>query len=174
MNSVELIRSGMKTAHDWFEATMADVTPEQAHWQPPGTAHPIGAVYAHAVVAEDMMVNGMLKGGEPLLATDRAGKTGISGDPQSAFSTTHEWAHSAEVDLLAAREYAAAVYAATDEYLAGLEPGDLDQPVDLSQWGMEDWSLGDFILSFGLCHVRDMMGEVAVLKGLQGGKGYPF
>lgn len=174
MNAPELIRSEMKTAHDWFEATMADVTPEQAHWQPPGKAHPIAALYAHAVAAEDMMMNGMLQGGAPLFTTTWAGKTGASGDPQSAFAPTLEWARGVEVDLPAAREYAAAVYAATDDYLAGLEPDDLDQPIDLSEWGMEEWSLGAFILSFGLCHVRDMMGEVSALKGVQGAKGYPF
>ncbi len=99
MNAISLIREQMKTAHEWFEATMADVTPEQAHWLPPGTAHPIGSRYAHTIVSEDMMVNGLLKGNAPMFATAWAGKTGISGDPQAAFQSTQEWARSVQVDL---------------------------------------------------------------------------
>jgi hypothetical protein len=174
VDSISLIRDQMKTAHDWFEATMADVTPEQAGWLPPGTAHPIGSRYAHTIVSEDMMVNGLLKGEAPLLATAWAGKTGISGDPQAAFQSTQEWARSVQVDLPAAREYAAAVYAATDDYLGSLEPADLDRAVDLSDWGMGEWSQGAFLISLVLGHVRDLMGEVSCLKGLQGAKGYPF
>jgi hypothetical protein len=174
VNAVELIRSEMKTAHDWFEGTMADVTPEQANWQPPGVAHPIGALYAHTVAAEDMMVNGLLKGGAPLFATTWAGKTGISGDPQLATQMTPEWSRSVNVDLPTAREYAAAVYAATDDYLGGMDAADLDRAVDLSDWGMGEWSEGSFLISIVLAHVHDLMGEVSALKGVQGAKGYPF
>jgi len=55
---------------------MSDVTPEQAHWSPPGVANPLGAAYAHLVSSEDMFVNGMLAGGAPIMASTFAGKVG--------------------------------------------------------------------------------------------------
>ena len=63
---------------------MTDVTPEQAHWIPPGVALPIGASYAHVVVGQDSVINGMLKGGAPLFASSWAGKTGLSELPPDA------------------------------------------------------------------------------------------
>jgi hypothetical protein len=48
--------------HQFLESTIADVTPEQAHWIPPGNAHPIGATYVHAIMAEDIVINIALKG----------------------------------------------------------------------------------------------------------------
>jgi hypothetical protein len=57
---------------------VADVTPVEAHWSPPGKAHPLGANYAHVVIGEDGVVNGMLKGEAPLFAATWAGKTGVS------------------------------------------------------------------------------------------------
>ena len=63
MNTVTLIREELKHAHEAFDGTMDGVTDEVAHRQPGGTAHPIGSRYAHMVVSEDMMINGLLKGG---------------------------------------------------------------------------------------------------------------
>ncbi len=170
MNAIALIREQMNTAHEWMEGTMADVTPEAAHFRPGGSAHPIGSRYAHAVVAEDMLINGVLRGAAPLHAST---PTGLE-DPQAAFFTTHEWAHSVQVDLDALREYARQVYAGTDAYLAGLAPENLDDEVDLSEYGYGKWSLGGFLLSFIFAHVHDIMGEISAIKGVQGLKGYPF
>lgn len=171
MNTIPLIREQLKIAHQWFEGTMAGVTQEQAHWQPPGMAHPIGSRYAHAVVAEDVMVNVLIQGGAPLYATTWAGKSGIS-DPQ--FYSTLEWARSVQVDLDTARRYAQAVYESTDAYLATLKDEELDRVIDMSEQGMGEWSLGAFLITFVLGHFRDIMGEVSALKGVQGLQGYPF
>ncbi|TFG57672.1 MAG: hypothetical protein E4H29_06685, partial [Deltaproteobacteria bacterium] len=64
-NVISLLREQLKTVNVLVEGTMADVTPEQAHWGPPGVAMPIGATYAHVVVSQDGVINGMLKGGAP-------------------------------------------------------------------------------------------------------------
>lgn len=153
--------------------TMDGVTNEVAHRQPGGTAHPIGSRYAHMVVSEDMMINGLLKGGAPLFATDLAGKTGLE-DPQAAFITTLEWAQSVQVDLDALNNYAQAVYEATDVYLAMLNEDDLARTFDLTEQNLGTMSLGAFLISFVLSHVRDIMGEVSALKGVYGMQGYPF
>lgn len=173
MNTVKLIRDELNHAHEAFDGTMDGVTDEVAHRQPGGTAHPIGSRYAHMIVSEDMMINGLLKGGAPLLATSWAGKTGLE-DPQPAFITTLEWAQTVKVDLDAMNKYAQAVFEATDEYLATLNDDDLDQSIDLAEQNLGTWSLGAFLINFVLSHVRDIMGEVSALKGVYGLQGYPF
>lgn len=173
MNAITLIREQIKNAHDWFGGTMAGVSDEVAHWQPGGKAHPIGSRYAHLVVAEDMLVNGLVQGGAPLFATAWAGKTGLE-DPQASFFTTLEWAQGVKVDLEALDKYAQAVYANTDEYLATLSEADLERTIDLTEQNMGTWPLGAFLISFVLGHVHAIMGEISALKGVRGLQGYPF
>lgn len=173
MNPIPLIRQQIQTAHEWFAGTMEGVSEEVAHWQPGGKAHPIGSRYAHMVVSEDMMVNSLLKGDAPLLATTWAGKTGLE-DPQAAFFSTLEWAQSVKVDMKAMNAYAQAVYANTDAYLAALSEDDLVRTIDLTEHNLGTWSLGAFLLAFVFGHVRDIMGEISALKGVRGMQGYPF
>ena len=78
------------------------------------------------------------------------------------------------VDLSALKSYAADVYAATDAYLATLTDADLDRELDLDAVGFGtrklDWMLNLLLLN----HVGTETGEIAVLKGIQGAKGYPL
>ena len=172
MDAVTLLRRQISTAHEWLEGTMADVTAEQADWAPPGIATPLGACYAHAVFSEDMIINGMLRGDTPLFKGEWAGKTGQSVQhPDSDWTQYAAWQRDVRLDLPAARAYAQAVYAATDAYLAGLTPEDLDRQVDL--FGMSQ-SLGAALGNFVVGHCHDIMGEISCLKGLQGVRGYPF
>lgn len=53
MATIDALSAVIADTHAWFEATVSDVTEEQAHWQPPGIANPIAAVYAHAIVGAD-------------------------------------------------------------------------------------------------------------------------
>lgn len=117
------------------------------------------------------MVNSLIRGGAPMYAGDYAGKTGIS---EPRFDSPLEWARSVRVDLGAARRYAQAVYANTADYLNTLNDDDLERIVDLSEQNMGQWTLGAFLISFVLGHMRDVMGEISALKGTQGLQGYPF
>ncbi|HYO50718.1 MAG TPA: DinB family protein [Chloroflexia bacterium] len=177
MDAVTLLRQQFETAHQWLEGTMADVTPEQAHWTPPGVANPLGASYAHVVVSEDLLVNYMVRQATPLCFSTWAERTGISEPmplPGPDWVKYGEWARSVRVDLPAIREYAQAVYAATDEYVASLTSDDLDRSVDLSSVGMGERTLGWVLGNLVMAHAHDLMGEISCLKGLQGAKGYPF
>ena len=69
------------------------------------------------------------------------------------------------------REYAQAVYASTDAYVASLKPEDLDQTVEI--FGQKR-SLGNFLGAVMATHIGWHTGEVSCVKGLQGAKGYPF
>lgn len=171
MDAIALVREQLKQAHEFFEATMADVTPEQAHWMPPGAALPLGAIYAHGVTTEDFTINQILKGGQALYASTFAGTSGIS-DPGPYFPPDR--ASGLKLDLPAARRYAQAVYDATDAYLAGLSSDALETTVDLSSAGWGAWPLHFILSRFVSGHIDNMTGEISCLKGLQGAKGYPI
>jgi hypothetical protein len=180
MDAVSLMREQLNTAHEWLEGTMADVTPEQAKGGDIGRATPIGAAYAHVVLSEDMLIQGMLRGTAPLSATEWAGKTGASADqpmpgPGQDWETIYgEWKRGLKVDLPAMREYAKAVYAKSDEYLASLSAADLDRTMDLAGLGMGKATLGWALGRLVVAHVDQMCGEISAIKGIKGAKGYPF
>ena len=171
MNIIDNHREGLKWAYELLEMTMADVTPEQAHWTPPGIANPLGAVYAHAVCELDAIIHVLLQGIEPIFASTWIARTGIS-EPQ--WQANFDWARNLKIDLAAAREYAQAVYGDADAYIASLTESDLERKVDLSAQGLGiptvNWCLNALVIS----HINNMAGEISVLKGLQGTRGYPF
>ena len=142
------------------------MTPEQAQWTPPGTANPLGASYAHALVSEDVIINGMIRRAAPLRC--RLGhQTGLSQPmpmPGPDWVNYGAWTHSVQVDLPALQEYGAAVAVATDEYLAGLTPEALDTPIDLSAVGMGQTTLGWVLGTLVLCHLHDRRAKSPVSK----------
>lgn len=173
MDAVSLLRMQLQSAAHYFDRTMDDVTPEMAHQQPPNKAHTIAGYYAHYVLLTDMMVNAMLKGGAPLFASAWAGKTGIS-EPLPNFDADWEknhraWARSVHLDLPAVREYASAVWASADEYLASLTPAALDEAVNM--FGAED-NLGKSISLYIIMHISNGNGEIAAIKGGLGATGF--
>ena len=173
MNPISLLREQLQSAHWLLEETMKDVTPEQAHWSPPSIANPLGATYAHLVMGEDFIINGMLKGSAPLAATSWAGKVGVS-EPPPQDMAWDQWARRVRIDLAALQQYAQAVYAGSDQYLASLTDDALSRPIDLSAFGLGQQTLA-WVLNNGVIgHARDHCGEVSCLKGLQGARGYPL
>ena len=177
MDAISLLREQLTEAHAFLDAVMQGVTPQAAHWVPPGQANPLGATYAHVILFEDRTINGILLHRKPLYATTWSGKTGISDLLPSFGEEGHDyaaWTRSMRVDLPALQEYARAVYANTDVYLATLTPDDLDRPLDLSGVGGGQVTLGHALSRRIVAHVDNIAGEISCLKGLQGLQGYPF
>jgi hypothetical protein len=168
-----LLRSQYQAAHDCLEATLEGVTDEVAAWQPPGRALPIGAHYLHHVSLEDAVVNMILSGGKPLRMSAFEGRTGGSDLIALDAADWSDWARAVKVNVAVAREYAQAVFVATDRYLASLTDDELSRDVDLSALGAELMQLGAFLSQLlGDCHSH--CGEFSCLKGLQGLQGYPL
>ena len=72
----------------------------------------------------------------------------------------------------ALRDYARAVFQATDAYLATVTDAALDRPVDLSEIGLGQVTAGyALMLAAGNCYMHT--GEISALKGLCGLTGYP-
>ena len=171
MNVASLLREQVRDANNFLQMTAADVTQQQADWMPPGIANPLGALYAHALTSQDGIVHAVLQGAAPLFASTWQGKTGIS-DPQ--IQATREWARSVKVGVPALREYANAVAAASDAYLATLKDDDVQRIIDLTAFGLGQMTLYSIVGRLISGHLDNMTGEISCLKGLQGAKGYPI
>lgn len=168
---VELLRSQLQAAQQVLEGTVGDVSAELAGHKFEGAGNPIGAQYMHALVALDVIANALARGQKPLLADGFAGRTGMSLHYDHA--NWHQWAHDVTIDMGQARQYAQAVYAANDAWLAEVEDAELERPVDLSALSLGTMSLAQ-TLSLMVSHTAWHTGEISALKGLHGQRGYPF
>ena len=172
-----LLRRVVADARKVLDGTMADVTQAQADMIPPGIANPLGATYAHVVWSEDLAVQGMFRQQAPLFASSWAERTGLSEPmptPGPEWVNYGDWTRRVKIELAALREYAQAVAAETDSWIASLSEADLDRPVDLSGAGLGQHTLGSAIALLVANHLGTETGEISVLKGIQGARGYPF
>ena len=170
MDAVAILRSNLADAHWMLEQTIEDVSPEHLHWVPPGSANPIASTYAHVLTSEDELVQGTFLA-RPLLINDEwKGRSGISLPVPQRGGDWYAWGRRVRVDIPAARSYAAAVYAATDDFLAGIASDQLDRQPELALPGNQ--TLGWLIYNLLTQHAALHTGEIAVLKGLQGLAGY--
>jgi hypothetical protein len=173
---IALLQQIVRDARQVLDGTMADVTQVQSDYAPPGIANPLGATYAHVVWSEDMVVQGMFRQSQPLFASTWASRTGLS-EPMpgpAEWAGYAAWTRRVKIDLNALREYARAVASQTDAWLASLSDSDLDGPMDLSGVGLGQHTVGSAVGLLIANHLGTETGEIAVLKGLQGARGYPF
>jgi len=172
MDGVGVIKSAFRGAHDWFLGTVADVGAAQANNVPPGVAHPIGGLMAHILQCEDFMLNTAVEGKPSIWERDGwaarcGGELMVDLDPAVARAF--------KCDTASLGQYAQAVFANTDAFLAGLKDSDLDQEVNLLPLGFpNNMALGDFLSQMLLGNTYAHTGEISTLKGIMGAKGYPF
>jgi len=174
---VDFVRRIVRDARQVLDGTMADVTQTQADFIPPGIANPLGATYAHVVCSEDMIVQGMLRQTAPLLAGTWAGRTGLSEPmpmPGPGWADYGPWTRRVKIDLAALRAYGQGVGEQTDSWLASLTDADLERPLDLSGIGFGQHTLATAVALLVVHHLATETGEIAVLKGIQGARGYPM
>lgn len=170
MDALSILRQQYKECNEWLEATMAGVTPEQAHWKPAGSANPLGATYAHALMTQDFVANLAIQGGAPLATTTWADKVGISEPPPSEeIAAWAQWARLVRVDLEALKDYGEAVASSVDQMLASLTDTELSRSV---QTPFGESSVQFLISGAIIGHTHNHTGEISCLKGLQGVKGY--
>ena len=170
MDAIDLLREQTRSAWDWLESIVADVSEEQANWQPGGTANSITAGYAHLVVTADNGFNTQLKGQMPIIAAQFKGQVGLS-EPFNASGGWRDWS-TVRADWEALRNYGRAVHEEVIRHVDALTPEDLERQVDMRPWGLEIWRGLEIFTLHGINHPRLHGGEFACLKGLQGGQGY--
>ena len=171
MEAVAVLKSAFDGAHMWYQGTIADVTEEQANVVPPGVAHPIGALMAHILQCEDVMINQIIRGRPPLWEQDGwSDKVGgdllVDLDP-----AVREY----PCNLQAMAAYGQAVVASTDAFFQSISDGDLDRELELIPLGFPtNLTVGAFLSQMLLGNTYAHTGEISFIKGSLGQKGYPF
>ena len=173
MNTVELLQHSMGNAFGILGQVTADLTQEQADWQPPGIANPIGAMYWHTISGADDVVYRWALGGEPLRQRegwdDRA--LTVSAPEPDHGGDWHAYMQTIRVDLPALHDYAKAVAEALQDWLSSLTPEDLERTLDTP---IGEYTLAQMLDVFVVWHIIAHCGEISALKGCQGAPGYPF
>ena len=169
----DTLAQALDFAHRYvLEGTVEGVDDELANRRPGGRSNSIGSTYAHLVLSEDQIVNGMLKGSKPLSDGDWAGRTGVDRPmPWSSTEALAEWYRTVRVDVAACREYGRAVHEAVRDYISGATEESLAREVEL--FGMKMSTATAFEV-FVIGHANSIGGEISALKGVAGLKGYPF
>lgn len=177
MTIIELLSKQLEDSRWNFENTVIDIKPEQLHVNPGGKALPLGATYAHLLLSEDAVVQGLILGKAPLFASTWQGKTGTnkpmpSMEDKNWPEENEKWSHSVKIDLEQMKKYQKAVFEATQAFMETLTEKELEREVEVG--GLGKRSVLDLINNFIIGHMANITGEISVLKGLQGAKGYPF
>lgn len=172
MTAQDILRQLISGYHEVLEQTVGDCGQETLDRNlPNATITSIGSIYVHLVVGEDDMLHGMLQG-KPGIYKGQGWerRTGVEAPPMDQF--TPEWGRKVRLNLPLFREYAKAVYAATDAYIARLSDADLARKVQTGFIGEQ--SVAFVIANIFGWHIAEHTGEIAALKGVLGLKGLPF
>ena len=170
-SAIELLRAQYALSGEWLGGTMEGVTEQVATYSPPGgRVSPIAGQWAHAVAGLDLFIVNMVGDRPPLLMSSYADRNVVS-EPPPAGGDWVEWGNRVKVNEGVAAEYAQAVFAAIDEILAGMSDADLNREIDFGDFGK---NTAGWALNIMLLNTFSHTGEIAVIKGLQGLKGYPM
>lgn len=175
MSKAEALKEQIAMTRFVVDSTLKDISQEDCMKPVSGTAHPIGATYAHMVLSEDFIVNMMARGGTPLVMSTFAGKTGVSEPPPMPGSPADQilaWANRVQIDVEALKEYEKAVRSATDDYLSSASDDELARKVQFGQMGEQP--ISTLIGLAAIVHPSNHVGEISALKGIFDKTGYGF
>lgn len=157
------LKEQMQALHGTLEAAVRDCSADALTRKLPGsTINSIGAIYAHTIFSEDGLVNGLIRGGTPVyFAGGWAPKVGLE-MPKGGMEP--DWTVKLDVNVF--RQYAAAVYDATNEFLATVSDAELDRIVDPGF--APPMPVRSFIANLLAWHAATHQGEISALKGVMG------
>lgn len=158
MQALDLLREQAAGAERMFEQVMASLTAEQAVWRAPGsTANPIATTILHTYHGEDGLVHQLL--GAPSVFERGGWQQRLGYDPSQA------WTLPENADPSALRAYAAAVAAATQDFLKDLDAAALDREVETARGRRV---VGNRLAVYLIGHKFEHSGEIGALLGCQG------
>ncbi|MEO8457485.1 MAG: DinB family protein [Chloroflexota bacterium] len=153
----------MQTLHGIMEAAIGDCPNDVAATKlPNSTVNSIGAIYGHTIFSEDGLLNGLIRGEKPIYYTGGwAEKIGLD-MPQGGLDP--DWHPSLDLKLF--RDYAKAVYQATDAFITNASDAELEKIVDPGF--APPMPVQSLIANLFIWHVATHQGEISALKGVQG------
>lgn len=173
MTVVELLSSQLERLHANLEDAVKDLTPEQLHWRPSEGCNHIAFSLWHYVRTEDNLIRFVLQNRRPTVWLEHGWNDRFSLD-RVAQGTAMSPEDAAAIRLPSAQEflpYMRAVWQATEEYLRSITDDDLQTVFTMRPMGERPAAqiLIENVLTHGFSH----LGEMWVLRGLQGFQGSP-
>jgi hypothetical protein len=169
VDAVQATRETLGLVHEYVEAAFGDVEGETLSRVLPGaTIGSIESIYLHTVAQEDWAIQELILGRPKLIEGAWAARLGIAAPKAGEQADFTSWNH----DVGAFKEYAQAVFNATDDYLNSITDADLDKQIDWFGRGTRSaaWVIADTIHVHASFHA----GEISALKGVMGLKGLPW
>ena len=171
MTALELMKLELARLHSSYDKVFDGLTPDQLHTVPAG--HPSANHLAwgvwHYVRTEDNVVRYILQNRRPIVWAEGgyADKLGLPPVAQGTGMSVAEAQALRIKDLGLFREYMGKVWAATDEYLAKVDPTALDTVVTIKPLGDMPAirALAQVCVSHGFTHA----GEIELARTLVGG-----
>jgi hypothetical protein len=167
MDVRDYIRHELGQGHQILQGILADCSDEVLnHTSAGSTLGSAASIFAHIVYDEDLIVSSVA--GKPMLWESDGWneKTGVTipGARQSA-----DWTVNVRITPQF-RDYANAVWAKSDEYVAALDPSALENKMQ----GPFGETTAARMLSITAYHLAQHSGEIAAIKGMRGLQGLPF
>lgn len=157
MNTVELLQYSLDFAFEVLGLVTADLTQEQADWQPPGVASSITANYSHIITYMGWILEkSLIPCDDSLFQEDRPAETVLQ---------------DVQVELFDLHKRASEIRKAYQDWLSSLTPADLDVELKTSVGPL---NVGQTVEIYVVWHINVHCGEISAIKGCQGAKGYPW
>jgi uncharacterized damage-inducible protein DinB len=164
VDALVLLRDQAERADNLMTRVFDSVTANQADWRPDGsTTNPIATTFLHLYTVEDRVIQRTIQG-KPTVFELGGWQERLGFDPSA------QWSPLLRPDLGACRAYAADVRAATQEFLARIDPDALEREIETTRGRSQMFVSLTVAL---VIHKSTHLGEIAALLGCQGVKGFP-
>ena len=173
MSEIDFIRNSLESLHSTIDEAMEGLTQEQAHWRPDGNGNHIAFIAWHYTRTVDNIIRFVLqrrptvwmegKWDEKFGLDSKAQGTGMSREEAVALTIS---------DIPAFGSFMKEVWKETQVYLDTVALEDLGRTMTIRPHGeiTLEQVLGTVLLTHGYTH----LGEIWLLKGLQGLQGNPI
>ena len=157
MNTLDLLQYSLNTSFEVLTYVTNDLTQEQVDWEPPGVANSIGSILSHLVTYLDLFIREIyIKERYEFL---------ITGPPQEIIM------RHIQVDLHELQERKNQIITFAEDWLSSLTPQDLEAELETA---IGNINVAQMIEAYIIWHINVHCGEISLLKGCQGAKGYPW
>jgi len=172
----------LKFWHWYPELLLADMSPEQLRWQPPGQDTTVAFATWHSYRAADELCHGMVLQRPSVFASEGwSERLPLRAAAATPFGNGLSREQIGQLDFAAGDlvAYAAAVGQSLTEWLEGASEAELAAPVSLPFFaatypGYETMSRVEAVMFFAIGHTAEHLGEVQLVRGLMGLKGAPL
>jgi hypothetical protein len=157
VNTVDLLKYGLDIAFEVLDYVTNDLTQEQIDWQPPGVACSIGSILSHLNTYLDFFLR-------EVCIEKRFEILKSPPPPEIVMKEV-------QVDLHDMQIRTENIRTITKDWLSSLTPADLEIEFESA---IGTINVGQMIEAYIIWHINVHCGEISLLKGCQGAKGYPW